>query len=137
MGAKVADVVRPDRAVARFGLEAEPRVVAEGREHVEETLVRWSLHQFVEDVKLIASELISNAVNATPGERIWLVLCHEGGSLAVGVWDSSPDPPRMSTCDPYDESGRGLHIVAALAEEHGSHPVADPKGKLVWARLKI
>ena len=137
MGAKVAGMVRPDEAIAKFDLKAEPHVVSEGRALVAETLIDWSLGHLVDDVKLIASELITDAVDATLGRPIWLVLRRGRDALSIGIWDSSSDTPRMLPAAPGEESGRGLRIIAALADDHGSLSVGNPKGKLVWARVQI
>ena len=137
MGAKVTGVSRADEGIAQFNLEAEPSVVSRGRALVAATLAEWSVQHLLEDAKLIAAELISNAVAATPGKEIRLIMCREARAVTLRVWDSSPDAPRMEPYGPYDETGRGMHIVAALAHEHGSFPATGSEGKFVWARLKI
>lgn len=137
MCVEVASAVGPEKRLARFSLDAEFKAASEGRALVAATLVDWSLRHLMDDAKLIASELISNAVEFTSSSDIKLILSQEDGAFTIGVWDTSPNAPYLGACDPYGESGRGLHIVAALAEEHGFHPVAEPKGKLVWARVNV
>jgi anti-sigma regulatory factor (Ser/Thr protein kinase) len=137
MCVEVANTVGMEKRLARFGLDAEFAAAAEGRALVAITLIEWSLRHLVDDATLIASELISNAVEFTSSGHIELILSQEDGAFTIGVWDSNPSPPHLSPCGPYDESGRGLHIIAALAEEHGHDPVAEPEGKVVWARVRI
>ncbi|MGH3387451.1 MAG: ATP-binding protein [Actinomadura sp.] len=104
---------------------------------MEATFSSWAFRHLIPDGKLIASELVSNAITATPGGAIWLLLAHERDAMWICVWDSSPVLPEKRACKPHSESGRGLHIVAAIADDNGAFPVADPKGKITWARLKI
>jgi len=99
-------------------------------------------------VFLIASELITNAVTATPGEEIRYQCSRDIAGVLIAVWDGSPDTPQVRpmtemTLDTLDVSeehwddngGRGLPIIAALAAACGCTP--DPQGgKWVWARLK-
>ncbi|MFB4305911.1 ATP-binding protein [Actinomadura sp. GTD37] len=101
-----------------------------------------------DDVFLIASELIANAVAATPGEEIRYQCSRDTTGVLIAVWDASPEPPQARpivelTLDTLDVSkkhwddngGRGLPLVAALAASCGHTP--DPTGgKWVWARLK-
>jgi two-component sensor histidine kinase len=92
----------------------------------------------IDDVVLVASELVSNAVmHATD---------RYDGSLDVGwdiqadhvlirVVDNNPDLPRQRSTNDTDTRGRGLSIVAALALDWGVQRTAS--GKQVWARVPI
>ncbi|WP_141584339.1 ATP-binding protein [Actinomadura sp. WMMA1423] len=111
-------------------------------------LRKWGCAHISDDAFLIASELITNAVAATPGEEIRYQCSLDVAGVLIAVWDASPTKPRVRplvelTLDTLDVSedhwddngGRGLPIVAALATECGYSP--DPAGgKWVWARLK-
>ncbi|WP_149263759.1 ATP-binding protein [Actinomadura sp. K4S16] len=86
-------------------------------------LRKWGCAHISDDAFLIAPELITNAVVATPGEEIRYQCSRDVAGVLIAVWDASPARPR------------GLPIVAALAAECGYSP--DPTGgKWVWARLK-
>jgi anti-sigma regulatory factor (Ser/Thr protein kinase) len=115
---------------ARLKIEVVPEAAAEARTFVEETLTRWALRPLIEDAKLIVSELIGNSVMVTPGAEIWALLSQERDALWICVWDSCPILPEVRACDPYAESGRGMRIVAALADENGAFRVARPQGKI-------
>src|SRR6266702_2421033 len=69
-----------------------------------------------------------------PGPRVSLVISRMNMIVRIEVHDSSrvPLPP---TCrrDAEDETGRGLLVVAALAENWGWQP--EPFGKVVWCEL--
>jgi anti-sigma regulatory factor (Ser/Thr protein kinase) len=111
-------------------------------------LDKWGCSHISDDAFLIASELITNAVAATPGEEIRYQCSRDPAGVLIAVWDASPTPPRvhplieltLETLDVSEENwddngGRGLPIVTALATKCGHTP--DPSGgKWVWARLK-
>ncbi|GAA4241793.1 hypothetical protein GCM10022254_72090 [Actinomadura meridiana] len=110
-------------------------------------LHKWGYAHITDDAFLIASELISNAVAATPGKEIRYQCSRDAHGVLIAVWDASPARPRMRplerlTLDTLDVSkenwdnngGRGLPIVAALATSCGHTP--EPSGgKWIWARL--
>ncbi|MGV9267114.1 ATP-binding protein [Kitasatospora sp. NPDC003701] len=55
-------------------------------------------------------------------------------TLRVSVTDDSPELPEQRTsADPYELSGRGLHLVRSLTHRFGT----DPRkcGKSVWFEL--
>ncbi|MBC6459723.1 ATP-binding protein [Actinomadura sp. HBU206391] len=107
------------------------------RELTEVTLLHWALPHLLADARLIVSELFTNALHAARGTDLRLLLTHEETAVRSGIWDPNPEPPIIGVCDPLEESGRGLHIVAALADDHGWHRVDSPPGKVVWASLNI
>lgn len=137
MGATAANTTINIKRDARFRLKAVPEAAAEARTFVAETFVGWALHHLISDGKLIVSELISNSVVATPDDDVWLLVTQERDAVWICVWDSSPVLPELRACELDSEAGRGLHIVAAIADENGAFRVAEPEGKITWARLKI
>ena len=92
----------------------------------------------VDNVVLVASELVANAVVHAPApddaelDVTWEV---EPDCIVVEVLDSSPDLPRGRTTNPTDTRGRGLFIVASLALDWGVRRTR--QGKQVWARLPL
>jgi hypothetical protein len=63
-----------------------------------------------------------------------LVISRFSGVVRIDVHDSSPVPlPPGCRRDADDETGRGLTVVAALAERWGWQP--GPFGKVVWCEL--
>jgi anti-sigma regulatory factor (Ser/Thr protein kinase) len=86
----------------------------------------------VEDALLVLSELVTNAmVHARTGCTIEVQ--HHDDVLRVEVRGPSPAPPTPGSARPNDLGGRGLRLVAAIAETWGWEPTAG--GKRVWAQL--
>lgn len=69
----------------------------------------------VEDVVLVVSELVTNAVRAEAAV-IDLSLVVEDERVQVEISDDAEGWPRMRRADPEDLSGRGLAIVDQLAD---------------------
>jgi anti-sigma regulatory factor (Ser/Thr protein kinase) len=88
----------------------------------------------VEIAMLLTSELAGNAVLHGRGE-IELTICASVDTLRVEVRDRSPALPRLREPELYDASGRGLHIVDALASRWGTDPDGDTK--VVWFELQL
>lgn len=85
----------------------------------------------VDDLAVMASELMVNAlVHAdTPQPRIRVL--EEADRLRVSVTDASHLQPRLAPRDGTRIGGNGLRVVDALADEWGVE-VHDGLGKSVW-----
>jgi Histidine kinase-like ATPase domain len=114
------------------------------RDFVTATLRRWGAAERQDDVAVVVSELVTNALrHALPapapaaGSVRWPIqvgLAWPMSGLLCAVSDPSDLLPVPRVADPLDETGRGLHVVAALSDEWGcSEP--GPTGKTVWARF--
>ncbi|WP_435865415.1 ATP-binding protein [Streptomyces spectabilis] len=100
-----------------------------------DALATWGLSDRMGDIALCVSELTTNALvhGAPPGRGFKLRLLRDGGSVRVEVHDSGDGRPRLVGEGVADESGRGLLLVAALADKWG---VAERNpGKVVWAEF--
>lgn len=110
-----------------------PSAPAAARREASRSLARWRLMSLLDPVLLTVSELVTNAVRYGRAPlRLSLRRCRHG--LAVGVHDAGPphlQEPRLPGEDA--ESGRGLFLVEACADETGVR--AEPDGKVVWARF--
>ncbi len=82
--------------------------------------------------RLLVSELVINAVTHA-GTECELTLRSDGRSLRVEVSDHSHDLPHVRDHLPQAISGRGLRIVAELADEWGVDQ--ESEGKTVWFEL--
>jgi len=95
----------------------------------------WRLEGLVDEVSLLASELVTNAViHAGGAAHIALQRC--GDQLTVAVRDGSDATPRVRTAQPWEESGRGLHLVEVLACADGSYH-RPGGGKVVWCSMQL
>jgi anti-sigma regulatory factor (Ser/Thr protein kinase) len=122
-------------------LDGVPRSIRVGRQFVAETLARWGVGTDergagrVEEVVLVASELLANAVRATSVTAELRIEAH-WDHVVVEVRDDCAAPAVARTAAPGDTSGRGLAIVDALSERWGTSP-ADGPGKVVWSRMAV
>jgi anti-sigma regulatory factor (Ser/Thr protein kinase) len=111
-------------------VQPEASAVPEAREFVTRTLAGWTVPASVTaDIVLLTSELVANAVlHGRP--PIELRLRRTANHVIVEVFDAAPFLPRKLRPSPDDERGRGLQLVAMLADRWGTRPT--PGGKAVW-----
>ncbi|MFE3639289.1 ATP-binding protein [Streptomyces cellostaticus] len=90
----------------------------------------------VQDAKLVASELVTNAVKHAPGPcALRLELSPDATALSITVVDTSPELPRQPPPDPARVGGHGLLLVNMLS---GGLEVAPlPHGKRVTATVAL
>lgn len=114
------------------------RSVRLAREFARETLTHWATAERGDDVLLCVSELATNALlHGVPvGRGFALSLSlHADGILRVEVHDSGPGEVRAPETSPESEHGRGLLLVAALADKWGVGE-RNP-GKIVWCEFAV
>lgn len=145
-------------------LEPDPLAPREAREFVTGTIHEWGLDDWVDTVRLLTSELVTNGVlHARTGLDVRVR--ETDSDLTVEVHDHDPRPPiprghRMDLLADIDRAltfpepgdvddrqsvavgpagsigaGRGLLLVEALADEWGVSKEHD--GKSVWFRLRV
>ncbi|MFE0422015.1 ATP-binding protein [Streptomyces sp. NPDC058953] len=95
-----------------------------------------------ETLTLIAAELTANAVchGRVPGRDFRVQLTLTEGTFRIEVADAHTEkqpPATPPATDSTSESGRGLHLVAALADAWGVTPRPGAPGKTVWAELRL
>lgn len=106
---------------------------AEARAAVAAWSDRLGLHEVFDDLMLVVSEMVTNAVRyATP--PVTIELQADRDAVLVAVEDGSACRPISREIEPDAEGGRGLLLVDLLAVEHGVRP--GPPGKTVWASLR-
>jgi|HubBroStandDraft_6_1064221.scaffolds.fasta_scaffold373869_2 anti-sigma regulatory factor (Ser/Thr protein kinase) len=126
----------------RLELGAFPSAVPCARGHVRTVALEWGLSDLADTAELLASELVTNAVQASgrlkpadraaiPVVRIWLV--SDRISMVIHVWDASGELPTRKDTGPDEEGGRGLMLVDTLGKEWGSYQKA--QGKVVWVMI--
>jgi anti-sigma regulatory factor (Ser/Thr protein kinase) len=117
---------------AIWPLMYEPASVPRARHLIREQLADWDLGEHSDAVELLASELVTNAIRHAWGDPT-LTLCVQAGALRCTVKDANPVLPHLSSTDPGEEGGLGLHLVDRLSSAWGSNPVSE--GKIVWFEL--
>ncbi|WP_199854813.1 ATP-binding protein [Streptomyces dioscori] len=95
-----------------------------------------------ETLSLITAEFTANAVRHghIPGRDFHLCLTLADGAVRVEVTDTCTEkqpPPSPPAADSLSESGRGLLLVEALADNWGVSPRQAAPGKTVWAELRV
>jgi hypothetical protein len=126
------------QAQARVGARFEPDLDAPARARalVAEAVSAWQLDHLELAAQLIASELVSNAVEHA-GTAVDFRLVRTWYGLCIAVRDGDPHPPydlgRVSVGRPTPR-GRGLAIVGRIASRWGC--LIGTADKVVWAMLR-
>ncbi len=91
-----------------------------------------------ETAVLLTSELVANALAHTPsgdGGLFEVIVWRGAAAVCIAVLDAgSASAPVVGDADPSTESGRGLGLVAMLAESWGHD--GGPAGRVVWFLLR-
>jgi anti-sigma regulatory factor (Ser/Thr protein kinase) len=135
---------RPRRAMAttthpaepgprRVQLATGPTAPAEARAHVRTAIRNWEVPVDPYVAALLTSELVTNAIRHETGETIMLAISCSRDRLRVDVHDTSRSVPAPVDAPADAEAGRGLTLVATLADEWGFCPT--PWGKAVYFTL--
>nr|WP_107087909.1 MULTISPECIES: ATP-binding protein [unclassified Streptomyces] len=113
------------------------QTVRPARQFAAETLHAWGVTCRHDDVLLCVSELATNALlhGVPPGRGYRLRMLRYEGTVRVEVHDSGGGRPRIAGRDPGAEGGRGLLLVAAVADRWGA--VARVPGKAVWCEFAV
>ncbi|TDD62788.1 ATP-binding protein [Actinomadura darangshiensis] len=130
------------RLLGVLTLPGVERSVRYARLFLRDTLVPDHLapgDELLDDMVLVVDEFACNGIRHTAsgrGGKIHISLWSGPGVLRAEVSDDGADGARPALRDaPDDESGRGLHIVAALASRWGHRP--DGTRTTVWADFRV
>ncbi|MFW6690520.1 SpoIIE family protein phosphatase [Streptomyces sp. MAR4 CNX-425] len=123
----------PPEHVVSVQLPAGPSALADARDLVRRRLTDWGLRELALPAELIVSELLANAVRHAPGP-IGLKLIRQS-VLTCEVSDTSHAAPHLRHATSNDEGGRGLFLVAQLADRWGVR--FTPRGKVVWTEQEF
>lgn len=122
--------------MCRYGeITLSPDTAAPGhaRAWLRERLDTWLLSRHVDDLQLVVSELVTNAVLHARSTVEISVSVGEGViELSVSDTDGRAPEPR-SAGEVWDEGGRGLTLVSALSDDWGVAHRSN--GKQIWVRL--
>ncbi|MCT9082264.1 ATP-binding protein [Streptomyces fulvoviolaceus] len=134
---------------ASCALPARYEAVRDARQFTRRTLDQWGDGDRFDDVCLVVSELVTNALRhalpastpRTPEQNppVRLHLMRWTERLVCAVRDPSKDSPIARDSDDFSaESGRGLFLVDSFSDSWGWHPLAGTLGgKVVWALFRL
>ena len=112
-----------------------------GRHRVADALAQWGAadsdpaRAVVDDILLVATELLSNGAKACHGLLLLTVSVHRG-AVSVVVADDDPAPARPLDPCPSESSGRGLQLVRRLGTAWGQ-TAWDGTSKQVWCEVMV
>ncbi|MCD7438951.1 ATP-binding protein [Streptomyces lincolnensis] len=93
----------------------------------------WSVSSCADTAKLLVSELVTNAVRYGEAEDICFSVSYWKGEVRIEVGDGAPGRPEVRKPSADEESGRGMLIVEALAEDWGT----SPDGTRTWCTIAV
>ncbi len=109
----------------------DPRAVGVVRATLRSILKAARLGCVADTVELLASKLVTNAYRHSRTDAyVSMDWEPDPARFQVTVWDHGPGIPTRAEVPPDAESGRGLGIVDACADEWGVRDY--PQGKAVW-----
>ncbi|MBE4737607.1 SpoIIE family protein phosphatase [Streptomyces sp. NPDC013978] len=119
--------------VATWDLASDPVAVAPTRADARRQLTAWRLSDLAFTTELVVSELVTNAIRyGTPPIRLRLI---RDSALVIEVTDGSSTAPHLRHARAFDEGGRGLLLVAQMAQRWGTRHTNS--GKTIWAELPL
>ncbi|MFE1770679.1 SpoIIE family protein phosphatase [Streptomyces sp. NPDC059008] len=119
--------------IATWGLTSDPALVSGIRAAVARQLTEWGLEEVAFPTELLLSELVTNAIRYGT-DPIQVRLLYDR-TLICEVSDTSSTAPHLRHAATTDEGGRGLFLVAQLAQAWGTRYTAD--GKVIWAEFAL
>ncbi|KND36157.1 ATP-binding protein [Streptomyces acidiscabies] len=125
--------------IAAYQYPRRRHSVTRARDDLRQQLATWRVRgEVAYDAEVLVSELATNAVNAKvlPDKEIRVEVTLAQGELRIEVADASEELPVLRCAGEWDEGGRGLVLVKALAKEWGVGP-REGVGKVVWAVLSV
>ncbi|MEU5345942.1 SpoIIE family protein phosphatase [Streptomyces sp. NPDC020766] len=119
--------------IAEWRVPSDPAAVGEVRASVTRQLTEWGLDDLSFATELMLSELVTNAIRYGTGPiRVRML---RDRSLICEVFDGSNTSPHLRYAASTDEGGRGLFLVAQLAERWGTRYT--PAGKVIWTEQPL
>ncbi|MGW3651693.1 ATP-binding protein [Streptomyces sp. NPDC000878] len=134
----VVDFERERRVEGRSLPRADERRVGQMRRIVAARLRFWRLDRLVDDLLLIVSELVTNALWYGEGESVCLRLSSTSQAIRLSVEDGSPKEPQLNKAPGLDaEGGRGLFLVEAFVTELGGTWGSSEDGTTTWCEVPL
>jgi anti-sigma regulatory factor (Ser/Thr protein kinase) len=118
---------------ARIDLPPVARSVPRARRLVRDVLHTWAAPHDRVDAELLVTELVANVVDHAGADVLTLEIELAGAWLRIGVVDGSAVLPVVREMSVAGERGRGMQLVAAIADRWGADQ--HDGGKRVWFEL--
>lgn len=119
--------------VAYWYLDPKAQTAGQARRLARRALSRWGLDELTDQLELLVSEVVTNAVRYA--ERPITLRLLRTDVLRCEVGDDVPQLPRLRQARPSDEGGRGLYLVNRMARRWGATRLS--MGKVVWFELTM
>jgi anti-sigma regulatory factor (Ser/Thr protein kinase) len=113
----------------------EPAHVATARRFVRGVVRGWGI-EAPEDVSLLTSEAVANAVEHADSDYVVVHVNRLADCVHVAVEDADPTRPVPKPPGPNTPGGLGLHLISALAEDWGVEEIRRD-GKVVWFDIAL
>ena len=120
---------------ATFQFPPDVTAPAAARRFVASVLTGWGCESVVEVSELLVSELVTNSVRHARTGGL-LTVHREDGLVRVEATDGGDGMPSVRRPTPDEPSGRGLAIVAKVADRWGIETNGD-HGHTVWFELDV
>ncbi|MGW4804716.1 ATP-binding protein [Kitasatospora sp. NPDC004272] len=137
----------PEPGVWRFSALSHEASVPRTRHAVRDRLLAQGMageryQELVDDLLLIVSELVSNAVThaAVLSPEVVCELVIDPDRVRVSVLDGHPYRPKAQENDPARPGGRGLLLVKSVTLQAGGEcdvERTEDGGKVIWASLPL
>jgi len=126
---------RPELLRGYWHFEVDPRAPGDARGHVRRVCRRWGIDEDArEAAEIVVTELVTNAVEHASSASV-VEVWRRDRSLRLMVRDFDLAVlPGAHLPGPTAPRGRGLAMVAAVAQTWGVDPHRD--GKTVWAQME-
>jgi len=124
-------------------LASQAGSVGEAREFTRAALQAWRMGTLADIATIVVSELVTNAIlhgscnEADEPAPVMLALHRTGDTVTIITTDGNTRPPVLAvSADPSAETGRGLGVVNALADQWG-WTILSVAAKAVWATVRL
>ncbi|MFC0599258.1 ATP-binding protein [Streptomyces palmae] len=115
--------------------EQDGRRISQMRQLAKTLVNCCGLTELADDVELVVSELVTNAIQHSRGTRITMGLQLVGPTLRVVVVHGTQERPRLQRTDDSCEHGRGLFLVKSITAEHNGSWGTTCDGTATWCEF--
>ena len=133
-------LVHPDAAVSTHtDIAGTPSAAPHARAFVREQLQSVIADELLDDVLLMTTEMVTNVVLHARTD-VHLGVTHDGVNVLITVQDHNNAGPAERAHNAslnLAESGRGMQIIDALADDFGWRRLPTGNGKVTWFAVAI